>query len=423
MLMVRMIRAPQGTAGKLVTIICALSVVAATGCASVAGSKGVSANPANGASSLNASTHTATTNLLSGTQHTQVGGSTNGTQSPQPPLQSVQMITAKIGWATSMQGGVLRTTDGGANWSDVTPPGLPTITIATARALVPLGVTVARLVATDNGHLTVYSTSTGGARWSQLTSPTLPRTSSWPQVYASFPSTEDGWILATSSPGLGLMATALVHTTDGGQSWTQVGAGTLPQSGMYETGITFNAAGDGVISGTYHGSSLTPLSVTANGGVTWRAETLPMPTGATYLNTYPPAFWGESGLLPAETGSTHDLVFYRTANGGQDWQPLAVPLPGNGASYFIWSMLSPTETFATNGFVVYQTADGGHSVTVKTNTDLQDAWSMDFLTATEGWVIVKGELLRTTNGGITWTPAAQGEQLPPVGSSTTPSGS
>lgn len=412
--MMRMLRTPQGTAGKLVTAICALTVVIASGCAGVASSKGGPTNAADGGSSLNALTHTATT---SSPRRTELAGSAHGTETPPPMLQSVHMITAEIGWATRVQGGVLRTTDGGANWSDVTPTGLPTTRSASAQALVPLGGSAARLVVSDNGHLSVYSTSTGGAQWSQLTAPTLPHTSSWSQVDASFPSIEDGWILATSSPGLGQMATALVKTTDGGQSWTQVGANTLPQSSMYETGITFNAAGDGVISGTYHGSSPTPLYGTDNGGVTWRSVPLPLPTSATYLNTYPPVFWGQNGLLPAETGSTHQLVFYRTANGGQDWQPLAVPLPDHGASYFLWSMLSPTDAFATNGFVIYQTADGGHSVTVKTNIDLQDAASMDFLTAAEGWVIVHGELLRTTNGGMTWMPVVRGAPLPSVTSS------
>ena len=147
-----------------------------------------------------------------------------------------------------------------------------------------------------------------------------------------------------------------------------------------------------------------------------------MPTGAGYLNTYTPRFWGESGLLPAETGPLPQLVFYRTANGGQRWQLDPVLLPDNGFAEFLWSML-PTETLATNGSVLYQMAGGGPAVAVKTNIDPQGATSLDFLTATEGWVIVDGELLRTTNGGRTWVPTIRGEQLPSVASSTTPSGS
>ncbi len=344
------------------------------------------------------------------------------------PLAAVHMVSAEVGWASGQQGQVLRTTNGGVSWHDVTPLALGQGAGATLDALAVLDANDARVARVRGGGMSVYGTSDGGAHWTALATVTAPHLSTG-QVELSFVNPQTGWLLETSAPALGQMRTALFATRDGGRRWSELGASSLPQGGMYATGLAFAGTSRGWLTGTYHGGG-TPLYTSTDGGGSWRRQTLPLPAGVAYLDTYAPRLFGQDGILPAITGGGTqgpEMIFYRTTNGGRIWTPgAAVPVAAQGPRGPAWSFADPKDGFASDGSLLQRTTNAGGSwTTVDSNVHLGVASGLDFLTTEEGWAVVGGNLLRTTDGGRTWTPLSQTASRgtpAPLGSTSSASG-
>lgn len=129
-------------------------------------------------------------------------------------LATIHMITPTTGWADNTRA-VLRTTDGGSHWRNVTPPGRFSAPVADQF----LGANTAWVVENHtDGTVTLVHTNTAGRTWQPA--------GFWPQ-YASLPkqldfvTSQQGWLLIGGG-SMHANALALFQTRDAGHHWSTV---------------------------------------------------------------------------------------------------------------------------------------------------------------------------------------------------------
>ena len=328
------------------------------------------------------------------------------------PLQSIDMLTARAGWAVSQTGRVLRTTDGGAGFADVTPPGMPQGTPGSVEiSLTATGTEHAWVAVAQNGSpnlppVRVYYTTNGGSNWRRA----ALQESGMPQI--GFLSDRTGFLLLHEGAAAGSEGVLLLRSSDGGRSWRVVADGRpTAQSptvifGGQKSGFGFASPQRGWLTGNWAASSIL-LYATQDGGKGWRVQNLTLPSGLTAqggsAESLPPVFFGtQDGVLPVRFFAPGEpLVFYRTKDGGKTWTPTA-PVQG-GQNLAPYSVVSASLLFVTDGSKVYRSTDGGLQWTaVQPDVSLKNATQIDFTSSADGWAVVHGKLLRTTDGGSTW---------------------
>jgi photosystem II stability/assembly factor-like uncharacterized protein len=272
------------------------------------------------------------------------------------------------------------------------------------------------------GDGVVLATGDGGQHWR-----TLPEPAAGPLRRVHFVSRSEGWGVAGGAEqgGDGPMAptgaTRLVHSVDGGRSWTVLAAPAAPQS------VCFTSAADGwLASGTrvwrstdggrsWGGAPAFTLKV-AGGGPPFRAE---------LQCAAPSAAWVQFSGGGAAAGHS-PYALYTTRDGGAHWRGVLAEgttlatqlrLPAGPGSYpgpfsvidpsraFV---LSPTPAAATVGAVL---AGGDGQLTplpVIPDARLQAPTSVSFASATRGWAVGRDAagravILATTDGGAHWT--------------------
>ncbi|MFZ3078886.1 MAG: hypothetical protein WA109_04295 [Bellilinea sp.] len=323
----------------------------------------------------------------------------------------LDMITATTGWALSTAT-VVRTSDGGATWTEVAPAdwndaGLPTSAFFQNEDH-------AWLVQTDPVDFergVFYHTSDGGASWKRYDVPFGAGT-------MSFVDNVNGWIMVGLGAGAGSQAIAIFATRNGGATWTETyrrdsgepePAGEIPLSGSKQ-GITFRDLQHGWVAGSVPADNVVYLYATQNGGVNFQQQDIPMPTGITtaMLSLEAPIFYTTSdGVLPVLlfTPDASATVFYATDDGGLSWTPTS-PVPVLGS----YSAPSPDNFIVWDGNTLYHSSDQGQSWDAVTpNINLEEMIAaLDFVDEQNGWVTwMDGDgnagLYRTTDGGQTWT--------------------
>ena len=341
------------------------------------------------------------------------------------PIISIHMIDVNAGWAITTlilpQGSptsqVLRTTDGGANFQDVTSK--QHAPLAGELAADFLDASTAWLaVAQTTKTLLVLRTSDGGQTWQPATiqgqvSPVLVGNFLGSQM--TFINAQDGWIEGQFGVASGSEAVVIYRTTDGGRTWTKVSSagpdvdpnapGILPFSGD-KSGLSFVDASTGWATGTEPANSFSWLYVTHDAGRTWQHQTLPIPAGIlpAQVETDPPTFFtAHEGILPVrlvtEQGTL--LYLYVTHDGGTTWHS-SIPLPADLPDF-----LDVNLGWVTDRHTLYATRDGGqHWAKLTTFQDPQSIATPDFVTSDIGWAIggtnTSQSLLKTTDGGYTW---------------------
>jgi photosystem II stability/assembly factor-like uncharacterized protein len=210
-------------------------------------------------------------------------------------LRHVQFVNAQNGYAVGAAGTVLKTTNGGTNWTSVSPAG-------NSGALFIGCYFLDANVGFVGGDVGVYKTTNGGTNWALMTGANAPtgitklwfvnanlgwavggvdgsspvygdifkttdggstwsnqhNSSTWSRFYGvQFTDASNGWAY-TESNGL------LIHTTDAGSTWT-------PQisnpSSVYLRGMCFQNANTGFVFGRTNSSGL--AMKTTNGGGNW----------------------------------------------------------------------------------------------------------------------------------------------------------
>lgn len=234
-------------------------------------------------------------------------------------LYSVSAVDNNVVWACGAAGTVLRTTNGGTNWTSV---GAAPVTGALYNIF---GIDASTALVTGSAtNALVWKTTNGGATWNQVFIQ--------PGGFIN--------VIEIGAGGTGFMQGdpvggrwSLWKTTDAGTNWDST-LMYLPQAGA-EAGWNNSL----FVSGTnmWFGTNNSRIYSSANGGLTWTAQSTPE------TNTY--AVWlnGLNGV----SGGTNGI---RTVNGGTNWTAVTLPGTGNvngiaGAANTFWLTRSGTSIY------------------------------------------------------------------------------
>lgn len=288
----------------------------------------------------------------------------------------VRFINASTGLGVGPSNGgspaLLRTTDGGVNWSQVSllPAGSDALWA---------GADGTRLVAVgQNGQIS--RSANGGANWTAVASPT-----SNTLHHVQFSTDQRGF--AAGDNGV------VLRTVDGGTTWTLLTSGSTANV----TALAATPAGQA----WFYAAG---LRRTMDGGASWQA--LP------HVADDPVSVrMGSTSLGWAATGAR----LLRMAGPGGYWTEL---LPTAGAKTV--EAIDDLRAWALAGAFLQRTVDGGLSWATINLPGIREARDIDFVDATRGWMTAQAnqmvggcpdydeQILRTLDGGQTWTPLLTG---------------
>ncbi|MFJ9963780.1 WD40/YVTN/BNR-like repeat-containing protein [Streptomyces avermitilis] len=277
-------------------------------------------------------------------------------------FRGLAAVSRRAAWVAGSKGTVLRTTDGGAHWRNVSPPGAAELEFRDieafdARRAVVLAIgegEASRVLRTDDGGATwtesfrntdakafydcltffdrrhglamsdpvdgtfrILSTSDGGRSWKVLPGAGMPAAQDGEAGFAA-----GGQCLVTSGPRDAWLATGggaharVLHSADRGLTWTAadtpIPAGD-PARGVFA--LAFRDRTHGIaVGGDYRADQASPRAAAASGdaGRTWTTAAQPPPayrSGVTWL-----PHTGSAALAVGPTGT--DL----TTDGGRSWK-------------------------------------------------------------------------------------------------------
>ena len=237
-------------------------------------------------------------------------------------LRGLSAVSRNVAWASGSAGTVLRTTDRGATWQSVGPPGAGALQFRDIEAFGPnRAVIMAAGTGTDSQ---IYRTTDGGATW------TLVYQNTEPNAFfdcMTFFNRKVGLTLSDPPDGVHFR---ILKTTDNGRTWNIVDPAGMPPALAGEA--AFAASGQCITSN--HGRSAwfgTGASTEArvftsrNRGRTWTVASTPILTGPTAgINAL--AFRSQQHGLAVggdfATPATSPDNFAKTNDGGHSWSLL-----------------------------------------------------------------------------------------------------
>jgi photosystem II stability/assembly factor-like uncharacterized protein len=332
-----------------------------------------------------------------------------------PQLTGIRFFDENNGWGVSSQY-ILRTEDGGTTWNNVTPAGITDFGYSPTSYFFDMSHGWVDLPNQSDPSLPgkLYRTSDGGASWKDSSFPAGSGGS------FSFIDPNTGFYLAALGAGAGSEWVAVESTSDGGATWKTVfthepGAsenpGDLPAGGQ-KSGISFRDATHGWVTGNIPMDNYIYLYYSTDGGSKWSLQpaSVPADLGTVFAGTYPPVFFGQTGIMPVTmVANAINLVIYKSSDGGASWTP-SPAFVANAGRGELTDFVTPDDGFvwANGRFAV--THDGAQSWdTVTPSVAFGDNFgSMDFVNTSAGWVLTMdanshSSLYKTTDGGTNWT--------------------
>ncbi len=328
-----------------------------------------------------------------------------------PALESIRMIDALTGWAVTRDqnrpsgeaaNALVRTTDGGRHWRDVTPP----------FGLFYLNATNVAVLTARFAWVGSFRTVDAGRTWKSVQASIDIRSINFINIH-------DGWLLSFRGANNASVETEVYRSTDGGETWTKVASsrnGVMARSDLPDVvggdpHITFLNAMTGWI------TQIDPvLYATHDGGHTWRGEKLSPPPQLTSPlggSIKPPKFFTpRDGILPVFYSNRDPqsyravapfVVIYVTHDSGTVWNyTTPVPVP----QWYSISFSDMNHGWLADRNILYLTSDGGRHWTAMQPDSLTDVIQLDFVSPRVGWAVQRAFpfLLKTVDGGHTWAP-------------------
>lgn len=277
----------------------------------------------------------------------------------------------KIGFAVGDGGYMMKSTNGGKNWTDITTGGAGT-TLASSFYDDDHGM-VCSYSAPAGGY--TFTTSNGGTTWSQNS---RRGENALAVAYMTGPTT--GIALQNESIGQ--------YTTDNGVTWgscQSAGATTTPYRRMFGVNAQI----------LYAVGQLGMVSVSTNGGVRWIGRSN---TGADKPNLLGVFFFDAThGFVSGENG-----VLLKTLDAGGTYTKSNI-LTDRALGGVAFNTATSGWVVTDSEGVVFHTNDGGNSwqpVNIGAHDTLVH---IVFASATTGWIGgTQGQLYMTSDGGTTW---------------------
>jgi photosystem II stability/assembly factor-like uncharacterized protein len=191
-------------------------------------------------------------------------------------FRGLAAVSRKVAWLGGYDGVVLRTVNGGRTWINASPAGASALQFRDIEAFsATRAVAMAAGTGTDSR---LYVTSNGGQTWS------LAYKNTNPQAFfdcMAFFNPRHGLVL--SDPVNGKFR--ILATRDGGRNWTVLPNAGMPpalsgEAGFAASGECLTTSGRDAWFGS-GGSTASRVFQSRDGGLTWRASTTPIVTGAT----------------------------------------------------------------------------------------------------------------------------------------------
>jgi photosystem II stability/assembly factor-like uncharacterized protein len=305
---------------------------------------------------------------------------------------------------------VVRTTDSGRHWREVTPP----VKLVSSSAFLGRNAGLIEAGALFPPRTEpLYRTLDSGRSWQRLA--TVPS-----ECQLDFVDERHGWCIGIGAAA-GSASVALHRTTDGGLTWTLVSHTAVPPAastrgalpfGCDKT-ITFTSPTVGWASSFCNGGS-PYLYRSGDGGAHWRPfAQVPLPSGA-------PTPEGEGLSAPVVTGSDIAVAveidgnpgataIATSSNGGRSWRATLVPGP---REHWRVDLIDAQHWRLTDGSILLATDDGGRhwrrSRPAQTMKDsIGTPLTLTFLSPRLGFAVPDGNdgpLWWTRDGGKTWKP-------------------
>lgn len=314
------------------------------------------------------------------------------TPSTDKSLHSVCFTSPTVGWGVTGERSstfftlLVNTQDGGKTWSYVW-----------------LGQTmcVSKVIFIDenhgwvagyyNGEGAISRTTDGGKTWTPANVENCQ-----PVADMCFVDSQTGWAVGAYDSNHNDF---IIKTTDGGQTWTRLSPNTYDS--LVSVHFIDHSTGWTVGHNSYTGYDI--ILRTTDGGLTWSSQNIWDYQSRFLTSAY---FVGNTGwIIGSERGCT-----YKTMDGGLTWtrQSLATYMIPNS----IFAIDSNTAWITSSQFIFY-TEDGGanwKSIGNQNSVDIYDASLVDKSTLVAVGTAYADEdhnaIIKTTDGGINWTPQA-----------------
>ncbi|MFC7303542.1 WD40/YVTN/BNR-like repeat-containing protein [Streptomyces monticola] len=293
-------------------------------------------------------------------------------------FRGLAAVSRSVAWVAGSKGTVLRTSDGGRSWRDVSPPGAGALEFRDVEAFDGRRAVV---LAIGEGEASrVFTTEDGGASWTESFRNPDPKA-----FYDCMTFFDRRHGLAMSDPVDGKYR--ILSTADGGRSWKVLPRDGMPPAQEGEAG--FAASGQCLVSaGTRDvwlatgGGAHARVLHSGDRGRTWTATTTPIPAGDPARGVFALAFRDRTHGLAVGGDYRPDQASpdaaARSTDGGRTWTAAGVPPPAyrSGVAWLPHSRsaalaVGPTGTdVTTDAGRTWHTVDTGSFDTVDCTPDL-----------------------------------------------------
>ncbi|MGW2559291.1 WD40/YVTN/BNR-like repeat-containing protein [Streptomyces sp. NPDC001514] len=292
-------------------------------------------------------------------------------------FRGLAAVTRDTAWAAGSKGTVLRTTDGGRSWRNISPPGAGELEFRDIEAFDGRRAVV---LAIGEGEASrVFRTGDGGATWTESFRNTDPKA-----FYDCLTFFDSRHGLAMSDPVDGKYR--ILSTSDGGKSWKVLPSEGMPPAQPGEAG--FAASGQCLVSSgpkdvwlATGGGATARVLHSADRGLHWTAAEATVPAGDPARGVFGLAFRDRTHGLAVggdyRTGQASPQAGAATRDGGRSWQQATTPPPAyrSGVAWLPHSRsaalaVGPTGTdLTTDGGRSWRTVDTGSYDTVDCTAD------------------------------------------------------